>query len=171
MKDNPSAFQGDTQIKPCLWNGRQRPCYLFARKFFPDTLEALLHLFPNYTSISLVRWLQMWISSYQAIHPTLVHPHQALSATTAVVDHLLHRIFMPPRDGFFFECKGSRQKVKLTSNKIKVLDCSLPSGQLFEFFILYFMLRSRQKRKPCKSCRCVPCQAQFSCAPSLGKSV
>ncbi|OWM86958.1 hypothetical protein CDL15_Pgr015994 [Punica granatum] len=34
---------------PCLWNGVKRPCYLFARKFFPETLDKLLRLFPNYT--------------------------------------------------------------------------------------------------------------------------
>ncbi|KAL3744064.1 hypothetical protein ACJRO7_013334 [Eucalyptus globulus] len=36
--------------KPCLWNGVGRPCYLFARKFSPETLHHLLHLFPNYTT-------------------------------------------------------------------------------------------------------------------------
>ncbi|KAK8965407.1 hypothetical protein KSP40_PGU004512 [Platanthera guangdongensis] len=38
------------QIKPCLWNGERRTCYLFARKFYPETLKPLLHLFPNYTN-------------------------------------------------------------------------------------------------------------------------
>ncbi|KAL3830126.1 hypothetical protein ACJIZ3_018928 [Penstemon smallii] len=41
----------EVQIRPCLWNGYQRPCYLFARKFLPDTLDNLMQLFPNYTSI------------------------------------------------------------------------------------------------------------------------
>ncbi|KAL0426668.1 UNVERIFIED_CONTAM: Glycosyltransferase BC10 [Sesamum latifolium] len=41
----------EIQIRPCLWNGNQRPCYLFARKFLPETLDNLLQLFPNYTSI------------------------------------------------------------------------------------------------------------------------
>ncbi|XP_012076317.1 glycosyltransferase BC10 [Jatropha curcas] len=36
---------------PCLWNGMKRPCYLFARKFYPETLEKLLFLFSNYTTI------------------------------------------------------------------------------------------------------------------------
>lgn len=36
---------------PCLWNGIQRPCYLFARKFHPESLNNLLHLFSNYTTI------------------------------------------------------------------------------------------------------------------------
>ncbi|XP_024194108.1 glycosyltransferase BC10 [Rosa chinensis] len=36
---------------PCLWNGIQRPCYLFARKFHPESLNNLLHLFANYTTI------------------------------------------------------------------------------------------------------------------------
>ncbi|KAG5390050.1 hypothetical protein IGI04_031591 [Brassica rapa subsp. trilocularis] len=35
---------------PCTWNGITRPCYLFARKFHPDALDALVNLFPNYTS-------------------------------------------------------------------------------------------------------------------------
>ncbi|KAG0491308.1 hypothetical protein HPP92_004706 [Vanilla planifolia] len=39
------------QIKPCLWNGKKRPCYLFARKFYPEALNTLMHLFPNYTDI------------------------------------------------------------------------------------------------------------------------
>ena len=37
--------------KACLWNGMQRPCYLFARKFYPETLQNMLHLFSNYTVI------------------------------------------------------------------------------------------------------------------------
>ncbi|CAI9766014.1 unnamed protein product [Fraxinus pennsylvanica] len=41
----------EIQIRPCLWNGNQRPCYLFARKFLPETLDNLMLLFPNYTSI------------------------------------------------------------------------------------------------------------------------
>ncbi|KAL2533429.1 Core-2/I-branching beta-1 [Abeliophyllum distichum] len=41
----------EIQIRPCLWNGNQRPCYLFARKFLPETLDKLMLLFPNYTSI------------------------------------------------------------------------------------------------------------------------
>ncbi|KAL3625944.1 hypothetical protein CASFOL_029493 [Castilleja foliolosa] len=41
----------EIQILPCLWNGSQRPCYLFARKFMPETLDNLLQLFSNYTSI------------------------------------------------------------------------------------------------------------------------
>ncbi|KAG6388994.1 hypothetical protein SASPL_150431 [Salvia splendens] len=39
------------QVTPCLWNGNPRPCYLFARKFLPETLDNLIQLFPNYTSI------------------------------------------------------------------------------------------------------------------------
>ncbi|XP_022857201.1 uncharacterized protein LOC111378254 isoform X2 [Olea europaea var. sylvestris] len=41
----------EIQIRPCLWNGNQRPCYLFARKFLPETLNNLMALFSNYTSI------------------------------------------------------------------------------------------------------------------------
>lgn len=35
---------------PCLWNGKQRPCYLFARKFTPEALDNLLNHFANYTT-------------------------------------------------------------------------------------------------------------------------
>lgn len=41
----------EVTISPCLWNGSLRPCYLFARKFLPETLDNLIRLFPNYTSI------------------------------------------------------------------------------------------------------------------------
>ncbi|XP_042991881.1 glycosyltransferase BC10 isoform X1 [Carya illinoinensis] len=41
----------EVQRWPCLWNGEQRPCYLFARKFYPEALDNLLHLFSNYTAI------------------------------------------------------------------------------------------------------------------------
>ncbi|CAL9084132.1 unnamed protein product [Musa textilis] len=37
--------------KPCLWNGMKRPCYLFARKFYPEALDNLIQLFSNYTVI------------------------------------------------------------------------------------------------------------------------
>ncbi|XP_042433393.1 glycosyltransferase BC10-like [Zingiber officinale] len=39
------------QRRPCLWNGMKRPCYLFARKFYPESLDNLLHLFSNYTIV------------------------------------------------------------------------------------------------------------------------
>ncbi|KAK8520268.1 hypothetical protein V6N12_004223 [Hibiscus sabdariffa] len=38
---------------PCTWNGIKRPCYLFARKFYPETLEKLTLLFSNYTTLSV----------------------------------------------------------------------------------------------------------------------
>ncbi|RWR75223.1 Glycosyl transferase [Cinnamomum micranthum f. kanehirae] len=38
------------QQMPCLWNGVKRPCYLFARKFYPETLDNMMQLFSNYTS-------------------------------------------------------------------------------------------------------------------------
>nr|KJB82748.1 hypothetical protein B456_013G212000 [Gossypium raimondii] len=38
---------------PCLWNGIKRPCYLFARKFYPQTLERLMFYFSNYTTLSV----------------------------------------------------------------------------------------------------------------------
>ncbi|KAA3486290.1 Fibrocystin-L [Gossypium australe] len=37
---------------PCMWNGIKRPCYLFARKFYPETLERLMFYFSNYTTLS-----------------------------------------------------------------------------------------------------------------------
>lgn len=40
----------EVQSWPCLWNGIQKPCYLFARKFTPETLDKLLHLFSNYST-------------------------------------------------------------------------------------------------------------------------
>ncbi|KAK7303924.1 hypothetical protein RJT34_14843 [Clitoria ternatea] len=40
----------EVQSWPCLWNGIQKPCYLFARKFTPGTLDNLLQLFSNYSS-------------------------------------------------------------------------------------------------------------------------
>ncbi|XP_051150607.1 glycosyltransferase BC10-like [Andrographis paniculata] len=40
----------EVQTRRCLWNGDQRPCYLFGRKFLPETLDNLIQLFPNYTS-------------------------------------------------------------------------------------------------------------------------
>lgn len=47
-----AAFlQKQVQQSPCLWNGMKRPCYLFARKFYPEALNNLLHLFSNFTSI------------------------------------------------------------------------------------------------------------------------
>ncbi|KAJ4958351.1 hypothetical protein NE237_025462 [Protea cynaroides] len=41
----------EVQIKPCFWNGMRRPCYLFARKFYPEALDNLLHVFSNFTTI------------------------------------------------------------------------------------------------------------------------
>lgn len=43
----------EVQISPCIWNGMKRPCYLFARKFYPDTLENLTNLFSNYTGTQM----------------------------------------------------------------------------------------------------------------------
>ncbi|XP_020227358.1 glycosyltransferase BC10 isoform X1 [Cajanus cajan] len=40
----------EVQSWPCLWNGIQKPCYLFARKFTPETLQNLLLLFSNYSA-------------------------------------------------------------------------------------------------------------------------
>ncbi|XP_047330648.1 glycosyltransferase BC10-like [Impatiens glandulifera] len=44
-----SEERKQTQRVPCMWNGIQRPCYLFARKFLPDALDNLLTIFSNYT--------------------------------------------------------------------------------------------------------------------------
>ncbi|GMH03147.1 hypothetical protein Nepgr_004986 [Nepenthes gracilis] len=41
----------EVQIRPCLWNGVKRPCYLFARKFLPETLDILMQIFSSYTNI------------------------------------------------------------------------------------------------------------------------
>ncbi|XP_057459539.1 glycosyltransferase BC10-like [Actinidia eriantha] len=41
----------EIQVRQCLWNGMPRQCYLFARKFLPETLDNLMQLFPNYTTI------------------------------------------------------------------------------------------------------------------------
>ncbi|KAK4783384.1 hypothetical protein SAY86_007758 [Trapa natans] len=38
------------RAKPCLWNGVKRPCYLFARKFYPEALNKMLDMFSNYTT-------------------------------------------------------------------------------------------------------------------------
>ncbi|PKA57870.1 hypothetical protein AXF42_Ash012409 [Apostasia shenzhenica] len=35
----------------CLWNGTKRPCYLFARKFYPEALDNLMNIFSNFTVI------------------------------------------------------------------------------------------------------------------------
>lgn len=36
---------------PCIWNGMRRPCFLFARKFFPETLDNWMKIFPNSTTV------------------------------------------------------------------------------------------------------------------------
>ncbi|XP_010929377.1 glycosyltransferase BC10 isoform X1 [Elaeis guineensis] len=38
--------------RPCIWNGSKRPCFLFARKFLPETLDSLMNLFSNFTALS-----------------------------------------------------------------------------------------------------------------------
>ncbi|KAA3471603.1 RNA polymerase sigma factor for flagellar operon [Gossypium australe] len=37
-------FTGEELLQPCIWNGTRRPCYLFARKFYPETLDKLVTL-------------------------------------------------------------------------------------------------------------------------------
>jgi hypothetical protein len=39
------------QRRPCVWNGMKRPCYLFARKFYPEALGNLMNIFSNFTVI------------------------------------------------------------------------------------------------------------------------
>ncbi|WCJ30533.1 Core-2/I-branching beta-1 6-N-acetylglucosaminyltransferase family protein [Euphorbia peplus] len=39
-----------TPPKRCVWNGLKRPCFLFARKFFPETVDKLMITLSNYTS-------------------------------------------------------------------------------------------------------------------------
>lgn len=46
-----SEAQRQVTSRPCLWNGVRRPCYLFARKFYPETLDKLIQLFSNYTAV------------------------------------------------------------------------------------------------------------------------
>ncbi|GAB4854558.1 hypothetical protein Ancab_023139 [Ancistrocladus abbreviatus] len=46
-----SDVKKTVMLKPCKWNGQRRPCYLFARKFYPETLDRLMHLFSNYTMV------------------------------------------------------------------------------------------------------------------------
>ncbi|KAL3676933.1 hypothetical protein R1sor_026881 [Riccia sorocarpa] len=36
-----------TERAPCMWGGKQHPCYLFARRFKPDALEVLKEILPN----------------------------------------------------------------------------------------------------------------------------
>jgi len=36
--------------RPCMVNGERKPCYLFARKYLPETLNILLDVFPNITN-------------------------------------------------------------------------------------------------------------------------
>ncbi|KAE9603742.1 putative glycosyl transferase, family 14 [Lupinus albus] len=43
-------FTKTVLFTPCMWNGSKRPCYLFARKFYPETIDKLIHLFSNSSS-------------------------------------------------------------------------------------------------------------------------
>lgn len=77
------------QKRPCLWNGMKRPCYLFARKFYPEALDNLMNIFSNFTVI--------WQSD-QCSHSLLEdHPPPVGS---------LQRINWSPREmeEFFWEC-------------------------------------------------------------------
>ncbi|KAF0906147.1 hypothetical protein E2562_009137 [Oryza meyeriana var. granulata] len=53
VKENFHITSDDKKVvtmTPCMWNGTKRPCYLFARKFYPEALNNLLKLFSSYTS-------------------------------------------------------------------------------------------------------------------------
>ncbi|KAG4167658.1 hypothetical protein ERO13_A13G209100v2 [Gossypium hirsutum] len=39
-----SEAKSERLVQPCLWNGIKRPCYLFARKFYPETVDKLMTL-------------------------------------------------------------------------------------------------------------------------------
>ncbi|XP_022730092.1 uncharacterized protein LOC111285109 isoform X1 [Durio zibethinus] len=39
-----SNEKSEERVQACLWNGIKRPCYLFARKFYPETLDKLMML-------------------------------------------------------------------------------------------------------------------------------
>ena len=64
--------QGEEIWMPCMWNGIKRPCYLFGRKFHPDTLDKLLDLFSNYTKS--VSW-QLWFKRvYLLLYTQILWP-------------------------------------------------------------------------------------------------
>jgi len=46
-----SNAKHQAQRRPCVWNGMKRPCYLFARKFYPEALDTLMNIFSNFTII------------------------------------------------------------------------------------------------------------------------
>lgn len=52
IDENVHVTSGSKRIvmqKPCMWNRMKRPCYLFARKFYPEALENLMNIFSNFT--------------------------------------------------------------------------------------------------------------------------
>ncbi|RYR05638.1 hypothetical protein Ahy_B06g085476 isoform B [Arachis hypogaea] len=44
-----SDIKRSVVITPCILNNLKRPCYLFARKFFPETQDKLIQIFSNST--------------------------------------------------------------------------------------------------------------------------
>ncbi|XP_061364341.1 glycosyltransferase BC10-like [Gastrolobium bilobum] len=44
-----SETKNSVTVTPCILNGSKRSCYLFARKFFPETQDKLMQLFSNST--------------------------------------------------------------------------------------------------------------------------
>ncbi|KAJ7520642.1 hypothetical protein O6H91_19G015200 [Diphasiastrum complanatum] len=44
-----STLKGQVTTVPCMRNGQRRPCFLFARKFLPETADALLTILPKVT--------------------------------------------------------------------------------------------------------------------------
>lgn len=139
----PSFFvlQKEIQIRPCLWNGNQRPCYLFARKFLPEALDNLMLLFPNYISI-WVEWqyqlLILW--SIQEFHSTPVCLHSLCCKVP--LDIALSTL---PKMAFF-ECKGKWQSCESDFKPSwwvwrTLLPMLLPWGRWFVLnFFLHFGL-------------------------------
>lgn len=75
--------QRQVKLTPCLWNGVERPCFLFARKFLPETLNKLLRLFPNYTSIE-AEW-QPQHGFFGRLKPLHSTPFISISSLASVV--------------------------------------------------------------------------------------
>lgn len=68
-----------TTITPCMWNGMNRPCYLFARKFLPETLDNMIDLFSSYTTVR-------WYMNSDSLVGSKNQPH--LVRTTSLLSNL-----------------------------------------------------------------------------------
>ncbi|CAA7406572.1 unnamed protein product [Spirodela intermedia] len=54
IEENIHVTSDDKRIvreSPCMWNGMKKPCYLFARKFYPEALDNLMRVFSSYTNV------------------------------------------------------------------------------------------------------------------------